>query len=141
MSNIKYKEKVIDTIMIFIDNFKEEEKSKIYANLFKSYIIGILNWDKFINFSNCLDILFLYDIEILKHFYKTENEVGYNISKDMEEHKGTLNRLQYLGFLESDMLQSISLDSMKLGGNNTAPIKISYYISNDGVLFYESINF
>ncbi|WP_010247319.1 hypothetical protein [Acetivibrio cellulolyticus] len=142
MSNSKYRQKVADTLMVLIDAFREESKSAILAKLFKRYIDGIYNWEKFIYFSNCLDILFLNDTNTLKHYYRIYSEPSYYIYGNSGLHeykkdKGALNRLEYLGFLKSNITQSIDLNRIRIG--TATKIESEIDITDEGKIFFESL--
>jgi len=56
-SEQKYKEEVLETILVLIEKFVIIKKSKILANLFKSHIEEKINWEEFQNLSFVLNNL------------------------------------------------------------------------------------
>lgn len=76
-SNDRFKEKVTENILVFIERFESSIKSKVLARLFKSYIDDKLDWQKFVNLSICLDNLHPIGFDVLdqlsreKHWVKS----------------------------------------------------------------------
>ena len=60
----RYREKVMEQIMIFNDNFLQIEKSKVFANLFAAHLNEAYDWDDFINFSVCLTQMNMYGVSL-----------------------------------------------------------------------------
>ncbi len=56
-NNKPYQKNVIDHLMIWIDRFDSEMKSKILSYLFKAHIENKLNWTRFFELSVCIDKL------------------------------------------------------------------------------------
>jgi hypothetical protein len=55
LNDVKYKEKVMEHIVVFIDSFLQVEKSKILARLFLAHISGAYDWKHFTYLSASLD--------------------------------------------------------------------------------------
>jgi hypothetical protein len=53
----KYREKVLQEIMVFNDTFVQIEKSQVFANLFSAHLNESYGWDDFVNLSYCLNQL------------------------------------------------------------------------------------
>lgn len=66
----KYREKVMEQIMIFNDTFLQIEKSKVFANLFAAHLNEAYSWDDFINFSVCLNQLNMYGVSLFDDMAK-----------------------------------------------------------------------
>jgi hypothetical protein len=62
----KYKNQVIEQVMVMNDRFISVEKSKIYAQILKAHFYGKLCWDNFIAVTAILDIVNLKAIPYLK---------------------------------------------------------------------------
>ena len=56
-SDYKHREKVTEQIMVFLDVYLTNEKSKILAKLFKAHIEGYYDWEYFQSLSTCLNSL------------------------------------------------------------------------------------
>ena len=64
ITNEKYREKVMEQIMTFNDNFLQIEKAKVFANLFSAYLNQAYGWDDFVNLSYCLNQLNMYGVSL-----------------------------------------------------------------------------
>ncbi len=53
----KYREKVMENIVVMNDRFVDNQKSKILANLFVSYIEEKIDWDDYLELNHCLEQL------------------------------------------------------------------------------------
>jgi hypothetical protein len=62
----KYREKVTEQIMIFLDAQLTIDKSKILAKLFAAYVEGHYDWQHFLNLSTCLNLLYPQSFDYLK---------------------------------------------------------------------------
>jgi len=71
-TNIRYREKIVDHISVFVDRFIDYEKSKILANLLLAHVNGKYDWDGFQTLSICLDNLNLQGIPLLDVMSKKE---------------------------------------------------------------------
>jgi hypothetical protein len=56
-TDYKHREKVTEQIMVFLDAYLTNEKSKILAKLFKAHIEGFYDWEYFQSLSTCLNSL------------------------------------------------------------------------------------
>jgi hypothetical protein len=70
--NTVYQEKVTDTICIFIDKFVHTSQSIIMARLFRSFINGSIDFNKFFDLSLCLERLHPRSYVALKKLAETE---------------------------------------------------------------------
>lgn len=82
----KYREKVMEQVMIFNDTFLQVEKSKVFANLFAAHINDKYGWDDFINLSLCLEKMNMYAVGLLgemanyeKPFQGAYHRDNYNV--------------------------------------------------------------
>jgi len=71
-NDVKYKEKVVDHITIFIDRFVEHEKSEILANLLLAHLNEKFDWKCFRLLSICLDNLNLQGVPLIEAMSKKE---------------------------------------------------------------------
>jgi hypothetical protein len=62
--NEKYREKVLQEIMVLNDTFLQIEKSKVFANLFAAHLNDAFGWDDFINLSYCLNQLNMFGVSL-----------------------------------------------------------------------------
>ncbi len=69
-SKIKYREKVLQEIMVLNDNFIQIEKSKIFANLLLAHLNEKYNWDYFTNLSYCLSQLNMFGVPLFDDMSK-----------------------------------------------------------------------
>jgi hypothetical protein len=82
----KYRESVVEQVMILNERFLEIEKSKILANLFAAHLNGKFDWEWYCDLSVCLDNLHLRGIRL---FQEMENKKkpfydGYNTGSEEE---------------------------------------------------------
>lgn len=69
----KYRKKVSEQVMVFLDKFLEINKAKISANLFKAYVEEKITYEQFVSISICLEKLhpdsyrFLNELENLNY--------------------------------------------------------------------------
>lgn len=68
-SNIKYRNRVVDHIILMLDRYVDSEKSKIMGRLLIGYINGVCDTKQFIEMSSCLDLIFISDCEVLMDIY------------------------------------------------------------------------
>jgi hypothetical protein len=88
-SDIKYRDKVTEHIIVFTETFLHIEKSKIHAKLFKSYIEGNFEWSHFIHLSTCLNSLnpkaFPFLIQLSKYNFTIPEDIsGEDMQRDFE---------------------------------------------------------
>jgi hypothetical protein len=69
-SKIKYREKVLQEIMVLNDNFIQIEKSKIFANLFSAHLNEAYGWNDFMNLSYCLSQLNMFGVPLFDDMSK-----------------------------------------------------------------------
>ncbi|AVP60506.1 MULTISPECIES: hypothetical protein [Clostridium] len=70
----KYKNKVIEDLLVIIDRLNIDLKSKMLAKLFRGYIEDFFDWDTFLDLSNCIERLFIMDIKMLEYLKNYQNE-------------------------------------------------------------------
>lgn len=85
----KYKQSICDNtykaeeelgrVLLYLNSNIELEKSKMLANLFKNYILEVISWDEFCEFSEIIKMMLIGDINYLKIIYngKVKDTVGY----------------------------------------------------------------
>jgi len=79
----KYKEKVVENLLVYTDTFLNIEKAKIFANLFRSYINEIYDWKYFLGLADCLNSININAFDFLKEL----SEIDYEISETPENRK------------------------------------------------------
>ncbi|WP_312345701.1 hypothetical protein [Chryseobacterium binzhouense] len=79
----KYKEKVVENLLVYTDTFLNIEKAKIFANLFRSYINEIYDWKYFLGLADCLNSININAFDFLKEL----SEINYEISEAPETRK------------------------------------------------------
>lgn len=84
-SNEKYREKVLQEIMLFNDTFLQIEKSKVFANLFAAHLNGAYGWDDFINLSYCLNQLNMFGVSLFDDMAKFNNPFYGTIYDDTKQ--------------------------------------------------------
>lgn len=72
-------EEELGRVLLILNSTIELEKSKMLANLFKNYILEIISWDEFCEFSEIINMMLINDINYLKMIYigKIKDTVGY----------------------------------------------------------------
>lgn len=131
MENREHKSKVVDTLIIYIDKYTECEKARMLAKLLINYIRGRYDWMKFVFYANCVESMFIRDIEPLKIFYSNRNSLIERISDLIIPYYSAINRLEYLGFISSMSYNRFTW--------RQAQVNVCYKISQDGLEFYEAI--
>ncbi|MFW9874720.1 MAG: hypothetical protein ACFFG0_16555 [Candidatus Thorarchaeota archaeon] len=127
----KYKQKVIDNLVIIIERLNSEKKAEILAKLFTAYLEGAYDWDSFLDLSSCIEQLLLVDFKLLKFLFK--NESGYvvkNIKIDSVNFFmmfASSERLKTFGFIDDDS---------KVGMPTKAPTERTISLSEFGHKFY-----
>jgi hypothetical protein len=112
----KYRNKVLEQILILIDKLDSVNKSKILAELFRSYIEKRFDWERFIAMTKCLDDLQEITYPLLKTLSQTEN---FHISG---------------GFQTNEIIKKLKIDMGYL--NDAKTLLISAGIARqDGYLF------
>lgn len=125
----KLLQKEIERIIVLIDRYVEQEKTKYLANLYKKYIYQNVDcdWNDFCVLSETLDEISIYDIEELKQLYEAkifESKVLYN--------KLAMSRLSSLGLVDYYYGMTVS--------NQKEPNKqIVSAITDYGNIFYEYV--
>src|SRR5690554_3745590 len=71
-TNKKYRDSVVEQIMILNERVLEIEKSKILANLFASHLNKKFEWDDFLSLCHCVERLNLTAISFLEEVSKEE---------------------------------------------------------------------
>ncbi len=76
----KYKEKLnknptyaqdeLGRVLLLLQRAVENEKAKIYGNLFRNYVNGEIDWEMFCDLSDITDRLFISDLYVLEHGYR-----------------------------------------------------------------------
>jgi len=80
-SDKKYKNKVIENLIVYTDAFLNIEKAKIFANLFREHINGKYDWKYFLGLTDCLNSINISAFDFLKEMA----EINYEISEDSDE--------------------------------------------------------
>lgn len=84
-NNEKYREKVLQEIMVFNDTFLQIEKSKVFANLFAAHLNDAFGWDDFINLSYCLNQLNMFGVPLFDDMAKFKNPFYGGIYNDTKQ--------------------------------------------------------
>ncbi|MCC9166539.1 hypothetical protein [Pontibacter harenae] len=90
----KYRIKVTETLIEYIDDFKNENKIIIYSNLFSAYINGSFNWEYFLQLSDCLEKV---DIPNLSVIPKIDTTEGKEVQQYNEEETTAESNLESSG--------------------------------------------
>jgi hypothetical protein len=86
-NNPKFKEMIIEHILVFIDRINGTEKSKILGRLFGNHIQGKIDWNRFIALSICLENIHPNSFAFLEKLSKQDwivREAAYT-SRDHEK--------------------------------------------------------
>lgn len=73
-SDDNFRRKIIENLIVYIDDYKTYEKIKILARLFGAYIEHHFDWDHFLNLANCLDKVNLSNLIIIPKIDTTEGK-------------------------------------------------------------------
>lgn len=96
-------------MLLILQRAIDNEKAKILANLFRSFVNEDIDWYIFCDLSDVTDRLFISDLPALKKVY-LENEIKYDVLDSYH-----LDRLIALGLLENQIHLS---DHFILDGGN-----------------------
>lgn len=67
--------KELEYILVLIDNYFDEEKSRLLAVFYLAYLDGMLDWEEFVVCSKIIDDLFVKDILLIKSNGGTRSDV------------------------------------------------------------------
>lgn len=81
----KYRNEVVEQLMVLNERFLEVEKSKILANLFLAHLNDKYDWPTFQSLAVCLNNLHLSGIELLKELEKEEKPFYKGFDQGSEE--------------------------------------------------------
>lgn len=69
-----YRIKITETLIEYIDNFKNTSKIEVYSNLLTAYIENKFSWEYFIKLSDCLEKVDMHYLNIIPQIDTTENK-------------------------------------------------------------------
>lgn len=75
--NPRKAEKELSRVLIYLDRIIDDEKEKILAAFFRTYIQDLINWEEFCELSDALDRLFISDIRLLYRIVAQEARLLY----------------------------------------------------------------
>ncbi|WFB66717.1 hypothetical protein [Chryseobacterium sp. WX] len=78
----KYRIKVTETLIEYIDNFKSNDKIEVYSNLLTAYIENKFSWEHFIKLSECLEKVDLNYLTIIPKIDTTEDKEVQEYNED-----------------------------------------------------------
>lgn len=94
-ANSKYRNKVTEHLIVYLDALLGIDKAKIFANLFRAHIQGYFEWEHFLHLSSCLNAInpkaFPFLIELSKYNF----EIAEEPSKRTIERNGENEALLY----------------------------------------------
>lgn len=100
-SDDRYRDKVMDFVLIMLDRVLSTSKAEILAKLFKAYVEGNYEWETYVDLCSCVDSLLLIDLKLLIYLIEhNEKVVIEQISID-EDYSllASVNRLSSFGFI------------------------------------------
>lgn len=124
--------KIIDYIMVYLDTIKTDEKVLLFSKLFKKYVEGSFDWDKFCFLSEIIEKSYYDDLKNLLWSYKlyleeSEDSVLSLEGSDLSSYK----RLESLGIV--DPIYEIITMTV------SSPLTISYRINIEGRIISEIV--
>lgn len=122
----------MEFILIILDKYIENEKSKHFARLYISYIKGNVDWEEMMSFADIINRILICDFKELRMIYNK-----YSYSENETVNTAAMSRLNSLGLVQyfNGMVVSISRNS--ISGEDKA---IRARISCEGKAFCESVN-
>lgn len=103
-NNLKYRRKVIEHILVYVDRIESEYKAKILARLFTAHINGEFDWETFLDLSSCVEDMMISDIRMMKILIQLNKKVSINQikikNKTIDMIRGSAERLKNFGFVE-----------------------------------------
>lgn len=94
----------IEKILLILDSYRDEEKSKILGNLYANLIKDNINYKQFQTLTEILNNLLIADIPAIMHIYK--NPQSYQVQI---EFSNSIYRLQALGLIKDNGITSRTL--------------------------------
>lgn len=94
----------IEKILLILDSYRDEEKSKILGNLYANLIKDKINYKQFQTLTEILNNLLIADIPAIMHIYK--NPQNYQVQI---EFSNSIYRLQALGLIKDNGVTSRTL--------------------------------
>ncbi|ADQ80326.1 hypothetical protein Palpr_2190 [Paludibacter propionicigenes WB4] len=73
-SDKKYRTKITETLIEYIDDYKSAQKVEIYSNLFTAYINDFYDWEYFLTLSDCLRKVNLKNLNVIPKIDTTEGK-------------------------------------------------------------------
>jgi len=87
----KYRERVIEHILIIVDRINGTDKSKVFANLFTNHINKNIDWERFVALSICLENIHPSSFKFLEELSTKDWRIVDNTNaKENYEKKGLL---------------------------------------------------
>lgn len=120
-----YKE--IEYLVIYIENLDSIEKARVLAVLYCNYISKKINWERYSQYTEIVNRMFSYDINMLKVFYRYNQTIKNDESKGFFYDLTSYNRLIGLGLMEKEI--DIGQDTSKYGNvfvDNSYFYRITY---------------
>lgn len=71
-NNNKKCEEELGRVLLLLNSYVDKEKSTMLARLFKAYINMEINWNKFCEYSEIINRLFIQDLDLLKKIYYSQ---------------------------------------------------------------------
>lgn len=117
--------KIIDYVMVYLDTIKTDEKVLLFAKLFKRYVEGSFDWEKFCFLAEILEKAYYDDLKRLLWLYKLylENEESVLDLKDRSD-LSSYKRLESLGIVDP-IYEIITM-------SGSSPLTILYRMNNEG---------
>ncbi len=137
-SDSRYRDRVMDHVIVLLDRYIDVEKAKIIARFFSAYINELCSLEQFIEMSSSLDLVFLSDCEVLIDIYNKTKELpsdAPNSFIDFEEETGR-KIFSSIGRLRANGLIS-ARNVARFGGGPENHLDVESRITEFGVMFCE----
>lgn len=122
-------ERELGRVVLILNNIIDINKAKMLAKLYKAYINEILTWEKFCEYSEIINRIFMEDIKILKNVY--EGSITRIDETNKENYR--IYRLNSIGII------NIKLDTIRVCNLNGESIGQLVSINDTGRKFLEII--
>jgi len=129
----RFKNKVMDNVVSFIDRFDHEIKSSILAHLLIAYLSENISWSDFIDFEASVDRMYLTDIMVLINLSEDVDEEG-KLPRDIIIE--TTNVITVFAALQRSTNYGFIEDERKPGMATKAPLHMKYKLNMHGRRFY-----
>lgn len=106
LTDPKKQEEELGRVLVILNRTIDIQKSQCIGNLFRNYVKKRITWEKFIEFSQIVEQIFLSDIKTLVKVLEKE------LTETSRSSRTAISRLEGLGLINSSLKNVYSLDNV-----------------------------